>query len=312
MSGCCSVSSSAVTDDTMNLKSLIFLLILFFAMFPLLAQQKPAIRTSVDKKKILIGEPLALTVETYYPPGAVIKKVSADSIPHFEQLESPVIDTIRKGEGLTVRSIYNLTSFDSGHWVIPSFSLSKSVKSDTIGIDVVFSEFDPKQEYHDIKDIIEVEPVKKQTPWWWYVAGGLLVLCLIGFYLLRKRKPLVSIKPLPVLSPYEEAMEQLEKLSAKKIEAKEFHSLLTDIFRLYIFRKKGILSLQKTTDDLVVQLKGLGIDKENFEKLSQSLRLSDFVKFAKYDSTAEDDSQCLLVIKNIIRQIEKPGTGSPV
>lgn len=296
----------------MNLKSLIFLLFLFFAMSPLLAQQKLTIQTAVDKKKILIGEPLALTVETYFPPGAVIKKISADSIPHFEQLDSPLIDTIRKGEGLAVRHIYKLTSFDSGHWVIPSFSLSKSVKSDTIGVDVVFSEFDPKQEYHDIKDIIEVEAVKKQTPWWWYLAGGLFVLGLIIFSLLRKKKPLDEIRPVPVIDPYEEAMEQLGKLSAKKIEAKEFHSLLTDIFRLYIFRKKGILSLQKTTDDLVVQLKGLGIDKENFEKLSQSLRLSDFVKFAKYDSSAEDDSQCLLIIKNIIRQIEKPGTGSPV
>lgn len=296
----------------MNLKSLIFLLFLFFAMSPLLAQQKLTIQTAVDKKKILIGEPLALTVETYFPPGAVIKKISADRIPHFEQLDSPLIDTIRKGEGLAVRHIYKLTSFDSGHWVIPSFSLSKSVKSDTIGVDVVFSEFDPKQEYHDIKDIIEVEAVKKQTPWWWYLAGGLFVLGLIIFSLLRKKKPLDEIRPVPVIDPYEEAMEQLGKLSAKKIEAKEFHSLLTDIFRLYIFRKKGILSLQKTTDDLVVQLKGLGIDKENFEKLSQSLRLSDLVKFAKYDSSAEDDSQCLLIIKNIIRQIEKPGTGSPV
>lgn len=295
----------------MNLKSLIFLLILFFARSPLLAQQKPTIQLSVDKNKILIGEPLVLTVETYFPPGAVIKKVSADSIPHFEQLDSPLIDTIHKGEGLAVRHIYKITSFDSGHWVIPSFSLSKSVQSDTLGIDVVFSEFDPKQEYHDIKDIIEVEVLKQQTPWWWYVAGGLIVLGLIIFYLLRKKKPFAGIKPLPVTDPYEEAMEQLQVLSKQQIETKEFHSLLTDIFRLYIFRRKGILSLQKTTDDLVIQLKGLNIDKENFEKLSQSLRLSDFVKFAKYDSSPEDDSQCLHIIKNSIRQIEKSGPGSP-
>lgn len=43
--------SSAVTDDIMNLKSLIFLLFLFFAMSPLLAQQKLTIQTAVDKKK---------------------------------------------------------------------------------------------------------------------------------------------------------------------------------------------------------------------------------------------------------------------
>ncbi len=308
MSGFCSVSSSAVTDDTMNFKCLIFLLVPFIATSPLLAQQKKAIQISVDKNKILIGEPLVLTIETYFPAGIVVKEVSADSIPHFEQLEKSVIDTIRKDAGLTVRYIYKLTSFDSGHWVIPAFSLSKSVRTDTIGIDVVFSEFDPGQDYHDIKDIIEVEPLKKRTSWWWYVAGSLLLLGVLIFYFLRKKKPLAGIKPVPVMNPYEEAMEQLEKLSKKQMEAKEFHSLLTDIFRLYIFRRKGILSLQKTTDDLVVQLKGLVIDKDSFEKLSQSLRLSDFVKFAKYESSAGDDAQCLLIVKDIIRQIEKSGS----
>ena len=292
----------------MNFKCLIFLLVPFIATSPLLAQQKTAIQISVDTNKILIGEPLVLTIETYFPAGVDVKEFSADSIPHFEQLEKSVIDTIHKDAGLTVRYIYKLTSFDSGHWVIPAFSLSKSVRTDTIGIDVVFSEFDPDQDYHDIKDINEVEPLKKGTSWWWYVAGSLLLLGVLIFYFLRKKKPFAGIKPVPVMNPYEEAMEQLEKLSKKQMEAKEFHSLLTDIFRLYIFRRKGILSLQKTTDDLVVQLKGLVIDKDSFEKLSQSLRLSDFVKFAKYESSTGDDAQCLLIVKDIIQQIEKSGS----
>ncbi len=77
-------------------------------------------------------------------------------------------------------------------------------------------------------------------------------------------------------------MKQLEQLQRDKPETKLYYSKLTDIFRLYIFQKKGILSLQKTTDDLVIQLKSLNLNKEQFDKLSQSLRLSDFVKFAKY------------------------------
>jgi len=312
MSGFCSVSSSAVTDKAMKHCPFVFFLLLILNMSAVMGQGSTSIKATADKNRILIGEPLLLTIEAQFDKKDGPRLLPVDSIPHFEHLEKPGIDSVKKGEVIIIKGVYKLTSFDSGHWVIPAFSLSKSVSSDTIGIDVVFSEFDADQDYHDIKDIIEAEPLEKGTPWWWFVSGGLLLLSLILFYYLRKRKPLMSEKPVAAINPYEEAMGQLEKLSKKQMEAKEFHSSLTGIFRVYIFQKKGILSLQKTTDDLVIQLKELGIDKANFERLSQSLRLSDFVKFAKYNSSAEDDAQCLLIIKDIIRQIEKSGSGSPV
>ena len=66
--------------------------------------------------------------------------------------------------------------------------------------------------------------------------------------------------------------------------------------------------MQKTTDDLVVQLKGLNLDKNQFDKLSQSLRLSDFVKFAKYIPTGEDDKTCYEDIKKSIMTLEQSGS----
>ena len=100
-------------------------------------------------------------------------------------------------------------------------------------------------------------------------------------------------------------MNQLEKLQKEKPEQKQYYSRLVDIFRVYIFKKKEIHSLQKTTDDLVLQLKGIPVDKEQFEKLSQALRLSDFVKFAKYVPSAEDDKAIFETIKNSITSIER-------
>ena len=138
------------------------------------------------------------------------------------------------------------------------------------------------------------------------------MLGLILLYLQRKKKPQPVIVPKAVISPYEEAMKQLEQLQSDKPGAKQYHSKLTDIFRLYIFRKKGILSLQKTTDDLIIQLKSLILTKEQFDKLSQSLRLSDFVKFAKYISTNEDDKLAFEEIKNAIITIEKTEAKAPL
>ena len=63
--------------------------------------------------------------------------------------------------------------------------------------------------------------------------------------------------------------------------------------------------MQKTTDDLVVQLRGLELPKDSFEKLSQSLMLGDFVKFAKYIPMAEDDNAAFDGVKKGIEEIEQ-------
>ncbi len=292
-------------------RQILFLLSFFFAQI-VIAQGESTIKASVDKNKILIGEPIQLTIEAYLSPKSAKNFVIIDSVEHFELLKKPVIDSNNKEGGLTIKGIYTITSFDSGHWVIPSFILSKNVKTDTIPIDVIFSDFDPNQEYHDIKDILEVKPAKKKTEWWWYAVGAALLLGLVWLYLQRKKKPEPVVASKVVINPYDEAMKQLEQLERDKPAAKLYYSKLTDIFRLYIFRKKGILSLQKTTDDLVVQLKSLNLNKEQFDKLSQSLRLSDFVKFAKYIPSDDDTRTSFEEIKNTIVIIEKSETKIPL
>src|SRR5688572_218363 len=94
-------------------------------------------------------------------------------------------------------------------------------------------------------------------------------------------------------------------LQKEKPEAKQFYSRLVDIFRIYIADRKGVHSLQATTDDLVKQLKGLGMNNEQFDQLANSLRQTDFVKFAKFVPTAEDDRNAFTVIARSIQQIEE-------
>ena len=266
-----------------------------------------SIKASVNKNRILIGEPLELTVQVDLHPTSDLRLVQIDSIAHFEFLGKPVLDSSSYNEVIIYKAVYKITSFDSGHWVIPSFVLSPGVITDTIPVDVVFSDFDPNQDYHDIKDIIEVAPPKKK-PWWWFIAGGVLLLASVAVYLLRKKKPAPHHAQDVMIDPYEEAMQQLGQLQKDKPEFKKYHSTLTDIFRLYVFRKKGILSLQKTTADLVLQLKELNFTKEQYDKLFQALRLSDFVKFAKYIPSNEDDNSVFEIILNTIKIIEQPGS----
>ena len=274
------------------------------------AQNKITVKASVDKNKILIGEPINLTIEATIPQKAAAQ-FFIDTFPHFEFLEKQKIDTSSLGNAVLLKQIIRITSFDSGHWVIPSFVFTKNTATDTIPVDVSFSDFDPKQDYHDIKEIIEVNPPEKKD-WLLYIVGAITIVILIVMWLLvRKKKPAKTIVQ-PLLDPYEEAMGRLDLLQKTNAGTpKEFHSKLADIFRLYIFRRKEILSLQKTTDDLILQLRTINLDDQLYTQLSQALRLGDFVKFAKFIPSAEDNRNSFDSIKNSIVTIEKTNAISP-
>ena len=306
MYGCCSASFSAATDEPMNCNRIILSLAFLLVAHLLAAQVHSSVKVKADKNKIVIGEPLQLTIEVTGQPGSAFTFPAIDSMEHFELLDKTAIDS--SGEGNVLKAVYKITSFDSGHWVIPSFVPVPGTQSDTIGIDVVFSDFNPGQEYHDIKDVLDVKLPGKEKQWWWYAAGGVLLLALLARLLLRKKQAPVKAPVLQqTINPYEEAMGQLQDLQQNNPAAKEYYSALTDIFRVYIFRRKNILSLPKTTGDLVIQLKSLGMDKQQFDKLSQVLRMSDFVKFAKYIPGKEDDKNAFDEIKKAIITIEKSG-----
>lgn len=271
-----------------------------------LGQSAATFKATVDKHRILIGEPVLLTIEVQIPEKEPIRFVSMDSIEHFEWLGKPVIDTISNSSGTLLRGVYPITSFDSGRWVIPAFELSGGLKTDSIPVEVVFSEFDPKADYHDIKDIQEADPEKKDNDWWWYAAGGGLLLLGLLLYFLRKKKPVpAAAKPVEIINAWEEALSSLNRLQAENPEPRVYHTRLADIFRMYVFRKKGILSLQKTTDDLVLQISQLGIEKSRFEGLAQALRMGDLVKFARFIPGAEDNQHAFEAIKKSIEAIEQ-------
>lgn len=295
-----------MNDEPMIFRTIFFTLFFFATGITGGAQSAATIKVMVEKNRLLIGEQVSLTLEVQIPEKEPIRFVTMDSIAHFEWIGQPVMDTIGNGDGTLLRGVYQLTSFDSGHWVIPPFELSGGLKTDSIPMDVVFSDFDPKAPYHDIRDILEADPEKKKREWWWYAAAGGLLLIIIGVLVLRKKKPIAAeVKAVPVISPLDEALDGLQKLKSAQAETKLFHTRLADIFRMYVYRKKGLLSLQKTTDDLVLQLRELGLNKEEFDELAQAMRLGDFVKFARFIPAASDNEQAFETIKKSIERIEQ-------
>jgi len=258
--------------------TILFFLLSFHAGHSLSAQKTIVIKSNLDKTNIVIGEQLHLNLEADFPSHEPVSFFVIDSIPHFEILDRKKIDTLDNPDVMKLSETITLTSFDSGHWVIPSFELpgNNGVLTDSFAVNVSFSPFDPNQDYHDIKDVVDVHVTeKKKQNLYVFVGITLVVISAIFYLLVRKRKP--PLQPIIPQDAYAEANQELEKLKKENPAPKIFFTRLVDIFRLYISRQKGLASLQETTDDLVFQLRSLKLPADDFSRLAQALRMSDFV-----------------------------------
>ncbi|HEY9364973.1 MAG TPA: GGIII-like transmembrane region-containing protein [Chitinophagaceae bacterium] len=268
------------------------------------------VRATVDKNKIVIGEQVLLKLEVSVPQNDLIRFFIIDTIPHFEFIEKKKIDTLDTREGTILSQQMRITSFDSGSFVIPSFILDNAsdLKTDSILVEVGFAPFDPKADYNDIKDVMDVEVPEPTNNDWIYIVGAAVLLLLVILIIVFRRKK----KPAPVITPsltaYEKAMQQLQNLKKQNPPDKIFYTKLTDIFREYLFLKKGIQSMQPTTEELVVVLKQINYPADQYQQIAQSLRLSDYVKFAKYQPVPQENDFAFDIIREGIQTIEKAST----
>lgn len=269
------------------------------------AQQATTIKATVDKNKILIGEQFSLTIETTIPENEPIRFIGIDSIPHFEFIGESRNDTLNKGGSTIIRRKLMVTSFDSGQWIIPPYVIADGVQSDSIAIDVSFSEFDSNQPYHDIKDVEDVPEEREQNMTWWIVAGiALLFVIIILYALTRKKKAPATVAAAPALSPYQAAMQALQALQANKPDNKTFHATLSDVLRDYLDSRLALHTNQQTTNQLLHSLSAYLLPEATYNNVKQALLLGDFVKFAKFSAQPAEDDFSLEAIKASIQHIE--------
>lgn len=294
-------------------RDIIILLTLFLLPALCLAQPpQPTVKAGVDRTTILIGEPIKLNLEATIPEGTIFQWFRADSIPHFEIVDKGSIDSSKDVNYKVYRQQYTITSFDSGSWKIPTFILqagNKKFRTDTIAINVTYSPSDTAKDYHDIKDIIAVkDPSNPYLPW--IIAGAVLLIAAAVIYFLRKKKkaPVTKQAPVSKLTPFDEAMQSLKELQQQQLaqrgEVKQYYTRLNDILRWYVSRKFNISSLEKTNEELILQLRDLRLGNDDYTRLVQSLRMADFVKFAKYTPAQNEQEDTFLTIKNSITKLE--------
>jgi hypothetical protein len=257
----------------------------------------------------LIGEPIHLSLEAELPADMKGSWILPDSIPHFEFIEKGGIDSAETAGMKSIRQNLVITSFDSGTVVFPPIALlvnNKKYHSDSILVMVSFRPFDPRKDYHDIKDIIQIEnPYIVYVKW--AVVGLTLCSILLTIYIARLKIPDIEEprKTISKLSPFEEAMQALKELKNQNLpesgQIKLFYTQLNDILRWFVLRKLQISSLEKTNEELIMQLRQLRMAPSQFSKLAEALRMSDFVKFAKYLPGHSDNETNYEIIESSVQ-----------
>lgn len=266
-------------------------------------------KASVDRDKILIGEPIKLTLDVRVPLGQNVSWFTLDTIPHFEFIDKGHLETKDDIDGKQMQQVLTITSFDSGSQVIPVMTVKvgdRSYYTDTLAIEVAYTADDLTKDYRDIKEIQEVA-----QPGWmdyipWIIGVATLVAIAIIVYLLRKpRRTVAPPQPVvPALTPYQEALQALDELRkqgwGQNGEVKTYYSRLNDILRVFIFRKLNMATLEKTNEELIAQLRQVPMDRESFQQLVNALQVADFVKFARYKPDENDNERNFAVIKTAI------------
>lgn len=275
------------------------------------------IQTTIDKKKILIGEQIHYSMRLKLGSNSYNVDFGVpDSIPHFEILERKQYDTIEKNGQFVLIQKLVMTSFDSGAWVIPRFivTVSSSNKkaqqfnNDSIPVFVGYSPSDTTG-LHDIHPPLDVHIPDYSI---WYIIAGIITLLILGYIIYRyfkTRKKKEKPAFVPSLRPYDEAMKELNKLKQLNLETadgnKSYYTGLADVFKKYFSNKEKRTMLTATTTDLLIQLKSKDRTMPVASAAAEILRLADAVKFAKYIPPQTESSAAWSQTKSIIDAMEK-------
>lgn len=295
---------------------ILFLVVGLFVFLPssLLAQDV-TLTARVDSNNIRIGDWLTLHLEIQHSANALLRSPAlTDSLHGLEVLRVDSLPKKISGENILESANFTLTAFDSGTFVVPPIAVIYTVAGDTTlhraesapipvfvhGIDV-----DTSKEIKDIKPPISLSlSFAEIFPYLLAVVGAGVAGWLI-YYIMKKRKRGESIIPEPPPRPaHEIALESLRSLEAEKLwqrgKAKEYHSHLTDIVRLYIERRFNVAAMEMITDEIMISSAIQHLDKPMSQSLKEILTLADLVKFAKLQPLAEENERSLLQSRSFV------------
>lgn len=249
----------------------------------------------MEFKNLTEGTPLALP--TLQPeensPLAILGKWQLDSTRVSRRKEVPA--------RYDIRASLRLTAALGGTYQLPA--LFAVVDADTLvfkprelvvtELPVDMESFEP----HDLKPQVKFPYTFVELfPWIWGGVMALMALAALILWLVSRGKKVREAQR-EAEPAHIRALRQLDKFRGDKYwqpeRQKAFYSGVTDTLREYIAARYGVGALEMTTAEIFEGLKGTDVPAELYEQMKDLFERADFVKFAKFTASDEENAQVL-------------------
>lgn len=298
-----------------NRKISLFLILLLILSLPVAAGAgNILVNASLDSTQIVMGNVATLRLEVVQDKGVkgefpilrnIREKGFAGLLNDTIEIRPDIkVDSAEIGSGrIQINYQMGVQVFDSGQYRIPGIVFvagSDSASSKPINLMVLpvkVTADDPISPLTEVADpenpsIFDALPDWLVRFWWiFFIVPALIVA---GIWAWKRYKQEGTLLPArPEKSPYEEAVEGLQRLKARKLwqsgEEKEFYTILTDILRRYLDRRFGIKAMEMTSREIMQTIADDPALRESRPMMRQILDMADFVKFAMVRPLPDDN-----------------------
>lgn len=297
-------------------KIILFVISAVLALLPLPASAdgESAFLDNLQKRdSVLIGDHIKYGFRATVPEGSAVNVGKLRDAEGIEIIRSFMLDTlkIRRGNVYLEGNVI-ITSFDSGSFVLPRYEVEvirPDGSSDTLrlGNDTLNVTTIPIDTasfvLNDIKPQIGYPiTVGEILPW---VAGVMAVALVVWLviWLLGRRG---IVKNVPKEPAHITALRKLDSYRGNKLwepaKQKMFYTGVTDAVREYIDARYGISAMEMTTAEIFGELKDRPVDPRLYEDLKTLFERADFVKFAKYVASEQENTTAVPVAVRFVNE----------
>jgi hypothetical protein len=270
---------------------------------------RPKITTTVDKRRLGLGESVALEIAIRHKADQKYHLPQNADFGNLDLLHKSV-DAVKE-EGGWVKEVFKfeLIALEPGHLEIPSLRFGGVTKTG----DVVYLESKPVG--LDVRDPTTGKPdarLKAAAPtvkvyeknylllWFLGIMAGVFLVIALVWYMARNWErwhPRAPLAPPPPRPPELVAYEKLQELRSRMPDERESKKIwyvdLSEVMREYLANRFDFDALESTSEEIIEVMKmkkTVGITQAELWKF---LVNCDMVKFAKHASSGDEDRETL-------------------